>query len=255
MNKYNNAEDADKSPFDAPSLFPRADGEEGISSAELFHHRKEADANTERDSRMSALLVLVAQVVSTLYSPFYLPVMAFIVLFLFSYLKLLPVSTKVVLIVIVYFFTILLPHTAIYLFRRFNGWSRKQLSKRQRRFVPYFMCMASYAVLLYLFYEIHMPHFTIGVIGGALAIIVICAIVNNKMKISTHAAASGGVIGALMAFSFIFAFDPTNWLCLATILCGMACSARLILRQHTYAEIGWGVVVDVLSGFISVLII
>ena len=75
------------------------------------------------------------------------------------------------------------------------------------------------------------------------------------MKISTHAAASGGVIGALMAFSFIFAFDPTNWLCLATILCGMACSARLILRQHTYAEIGWGVVVGILSGFISVLII
>ena len=256
MNQENNIEDNDSTRFNTPSLFPRADSEKGVSSAELFHHPKNKTiANSESNSKMSALLVLVAQVVSTLYSPFYLPVMAFIVLFLFSYMKLLPLSTKIVLIAIVYFFTILLPHTAIYFFRRFNGWTRKQLSKRQRRFVPYGVCIISYGILLYLFYEIHMPHFTIGVIGGALAIIIICAIVNSRIKISTHAAASGGVIGALIAFAFIFSFDPTNWLCLATLLCGMTCSSRLILRQHTYREIGWGVTVGILSGFVSVLLI
>lgn len=247
-------EDTTNTQFDTPSLYPKADGERGVSSAELFHHYNEKQSD-KREKKMSALLVLVAQVVSTLYSPFYLPIMAFIVLFMFSYLKLLPLSTKVVLLVIIYFFTILLPHTAIYMFRRFNGWTRKQLSKRQRRFVPYGICMVSYAALLYLLYEIHMPHFTIGVIGGALAIIVICAIVNNKIKISTHAAASGGVIGALLAYAFIFTFNPTYWMCLSTILCGMTCSARLILRQHTYAEIGWGVVVGVVSGLVSVLLI
>ena len=66
---------------------------------------------TKVDSRV---LILVAHFVSMLYAPFYLPVVAFIVLFLFSYLNLLPLQTKIVLTLIVYFFTILLPHFTIY---------------------------------------------------------------------------------------------------------------------------------------------
>ncbi len=198
---------------------------------------------------------MAAQVVSMLYAPFYLPVVAFIVLFMFSYLNMLPLATKAVLTLVVYFFTLLLPHIAIYAYRKINGWTRHQMSRRERRFVPYIMSIVSYAALLYLLYTIHMPRFTLGVIGGALTIQIVCAIVNSRIKISTHAAASGGVIGALMAFSFIFAFNPTWWLCLTVLLCGMVCTARLILRQHTYAEIGWGVAVGLVSGFISVLLI
>ncbi len=202
----------------------------------------------------STLLVMAAHVVSSIYSPFYLPVVAFVVLFVFSYLNLLPIHTKVVLTLMVYFFTILLPHLAIYVYRKINGWTRHQMSKRERRFVPYVLSIISYSALLYLFFRVHMPRFAMGVIVGALAIQIVCAIVNSRIKISMHAAASGGVVGALMAYSFIFAFDPTWWLCLTVLLCGMVCSARLILRQHTYAEIGWGVCVGVLSGLVSVLL-
>ena len=210
---------------------------------------------TTTKSRAASLLVMTAQAISMLYAPFYLPVVAFIVLFMFSYLNMLPLATKAVLTLVVYFFTLLLPHIAIYAYRKINGWTRHQMSRRERRFVPYIMSIVSYAALLYLLYSIQMPRFTLGVIGGALTIQIVCAIVNSRIKISTHAAASGGVIGALMAFSFIFAFNPTWWLCLTVLLCGMVCTARLILRQHTYAEIGWGVAVGLVSGFISVLLI
>lgn len=208
--------------------------------------------STKVDSRM---LILAAHFVSMLYAPFYLPVVAFVVLFIFSYLNLLPLQTKIVLTLIVYFFTILLPHFTIYLYRKFNGWTRHQMSKRERRFVPYILSIISYGALLYLLYNIHMPRFAMGVVGGALVIQIVCALVNSRIKISTHAAASGGVIGALMAFSFIFAFNPIGWLCLAILLCGMVSTARLILRQHTYAEIGWGVIVGIVSGFVSILLI
>lgn len=208
--------------------------------------------STKVDSRM---LILAAHFVSMLYAPFYLPVVAFMVLFIFSYLNLLPLQTKIVLTLIVYFFTILLPHFTIYLYRKFNGWTRHQMSKRERRFVPYILSIISYGALLYLLYNIHMPRFAMGVVGGALVIQIVCALVNSRIKISTHAAASGGVIGALMAFSFIFAFNPIGWLCLAILLCGMVSTARLILRQHTYAEIGWGVIVGIVSGFVSILLI
>lgn len=212
-------------------------------------------ADGKRGGVSSTLLVMLAQAVSSLYSPFYLPVVAFLVLFMFSYLKLLPITTKIMLALMVYFFTILLPHLTIYLYRRLNGWTRHQMSRRERRYVPYVLSIISYGALLYLFFNIHMPRFAIGVIVGALVIQVICVIVNSRIKISTHAAASGGVIGALIAFSYIFSFDPTWWLCLAVLLCGMVCTARLILRQHTYAEVGWGVLVGVLSGSVSILLV
>lgn len=56
--------------------------------------------STKVDSRM---LILAAHFVSMLYAPFYLPVVAFMVLFIFSYLNLLPLQTKIVLTLIVYF--------------------------------------------------------------------------------------------------------------------------------------------------------
>ena len=100
-----------------------------------------------------------------------------------------------------------------------------------------------------------MPRFTLGIIAGALVIQLVCALLNRWVKVSTHAAASGGVVGALLAFSLIFSFDPTGWLCLTVMLSGMVCTARLILRQHTLREIGWGVVIGFLSGFCCILLI
>lgn len=197
-------------------------------------------------------LILAAHVVSLIFSPFYLPVIAFIALFLFSYLNLLPVSLKLILTTIVYVFTVLLPHLSIYVYRKLNGWTRHQMGRRERRFVPYALSIASNAVLLYLLYSLHMPRFTLGVIAGALSIQVVCAIVNSRIKISTHAAASGGVIGALMAFAVLFSFDPTGWLCLVVLLSGMVCTARLMLRQHTLGELGWGVLIGVICGFVCI---
>ena len=104
-------------------------------------------------------------------------------------------------------------------------------------------------------YKLHMPRFTLGVIAGALTIQIVCTVLNSRVKVSMHAAASGGVIGALMAFSLIFSFNPTGWLCLTTLLCGMVCTARLILRQHTPRDLGWGVLVGVICGFCCIVLI
>ena len=98
----------------------------------------------------------------------------------------------------------------------------------------------------------HMPRFTLGIIAGALALQIVCAVLNNWIKVSTHAAASGGVIGALLAFSEIFSFDPTWWLCFSILLCGLVCTSRLILRQHSLSDIGLGVLIGILCGYLCV---
>ena len=74
-----------------------------------------------RSRRSVSWLVLTSQVVSLLFSPFYLPVIAFAALLVFSYLNMLPLLTKALLLVLVYCFTIALPHFFIFLYRKFNG--------------------------------------------------------------------------------------------------------------------------------------
>lgn len=200
-------------------------------------------------------LILSARAISLVFSPFYLPVTSFILLFTFSYLNLLPPLSKLILTGLVYLFTILLPHFCILIYQQINGWTSHQMSQRERRFVPYIMSIASNLALLYLLIWLHIPMFALGIIIGALSIQIVCSIVNHRIKVSTHAAASGGLIGALLAFSFIFSFDPTLWLCCCILLCGMVCTARLILRQHTYAELGWGVVIGMVCGFSSIFFV
>lgn len=198
-------------------------------------------------------LILTAQVVSLVFSPFYLPVMAFIVLLFFSYLNYTSWVYNLQIIGMVYLFTVLLPRLAIYLYRRLNGWTRHQLSQRERRIVPYILSISCYTALLYLMDNLRMPRFTLGIVAGALAIQVVCALVNPWLKVSTHAAAAGGVIGAIMAFSLMLNFDPTGGLCLSVLFSGLVCTSRLILRQHSLTELGVGVLVGILCAMFFIL--
>lgn len=199
-------------------------------------------------------IVRTAQGISLIFSPFYLPVMAFVFLFFFSYLSYATWTYSLEVIGMVYLFTVLLPKLGIFVYRRLNGWTRHQLSRRERRIVPYILSIASYAILLGLMDYLRMPRFTLGIVAGALGIQITCAVINPWMKVSTHAAASGGLIGALTAFAMMLHFNPTPWLCIGILLSGVVCTARLVLRQHTLGELGLGVAVGIVNGFLALLL-
>ena len=198
-------------------------------------------------------LILTAQVISLVFSPFYLPMVAFIVLLFFSYLSYTSWNYNLQVIGMVYLFTVLLPKLAIYAYRKINGWTRHQLSHRERRIVPYILSISSYATLLYMMDHMRMPRFMLGVVAGALSIQIVCALINPWLKVSTHAAASGGVIGAVMAFSLILNFDPTSALCMSIMLSGLVCTARMILRQHTLTDLGVGVLIGIVCAMFFIL--
>lgn len=200
-------------------------------------------------------LILTAHVVSVVLSPFYLPLLAFALLIFFSYLRFVPISYSAHILLLVFLFTILVPRLAIYIYRKVNGWTRHELGRRERRVVPYILSIASYATLLYLMTRLLMPRFMMGVIAGSLAIQVVCAVLTPWIKVSTHAAAAGGVIGAIMAFSVRLNFNPIAGLCYAILLAGVVCTARLILRQHTLSELLLGTLIGMVSAIVFIGII
>lgn len=200
-------------------------------------------------------IILTARFISMLFTPFYFPVLAFAALFTFSYLNLLPLSYRLSMLGIVYLFTVFMPQFAIFLYRRINGWTRRQLGARNKRIVPYLLSIASYGSCLYLMHSLHMPRFMMGIVVCALSIQIICALLNSRIKVSTHSAAAGGVIGALLAFSYIFSFDATGWLCFTIILSGAVGSSRIILREHNLWQISVSVTLGFLCGFLGILLI
>lgn len=197
--------------------------------------------------------LLLARAISTVFTPFYLPTVAFVVLMQFSYLKLMPLPYKVRFILIVFLFTVLFPRIIIFIYRQLRGLKSHELSMREQRYVPYVISIVCYAMLLFILERYRMPHYTVSIVSASLLIQIICALVNHNIKVSLHAAASGGVIGMLIAFSLIFHFNAFWWVALCVLLCGCVCSARMVLRQHNYQELFFGVLIGIVSGWGAVL--
>ena len=199
-------------------------------------------------------IIIASRVVSMVFTPFYLPTLGLLALFSFSYLSLLPFQYKAIGIAIVYFFTILLPTLLIHVYRRHQHWNLIELGQRERRMVPYVLSILCYFTCVYIMRSLHIPHFMSSIVVAALCIQIICAIVNGWWKISTHTAAIGGVVGALVAFAAIFGFNPLPWLCITIIIAGILGTSRMILRQHSLSEVVSGFLVGVFVGWIVLVI-
>lgn len=199
-------------------------------------------------------IIFTAKVLSVQFTPFYLPILGLLILFIFSYLSLLPLTYKLFLLLMFYLFTVFLPTALIRFYRRYQGWTLIELGSRERRAIPYVISIFSYLLCYYIMAATHVPHFMGSILIAALVIQVACAIINLFIKISTHTAAIGGVTGALLAFSVIFSFNPVWWLCIVLLLAGMVGTSRMILRQHSLRQVVLGYLAGVACSFVSVLL-
>ena len=197
-------------------------------------------------------IIITAQILSLVFTPFYLPLVGLASLFFFSYMSVLPLVYKIVILLMVYLFTILLPTLLIRLYRYYQGWTQFELGKKERRAVPYIISILCYFACLYIMECRNVPRYITIVLVSALLIQMVCAIVNIKWKVSIHTAAIGGITGALMAFAEIFAFNPIWWLCVLLMLSGIVGTCRMILRQHTLAEVCGGFAIGFIVAYVII---
>jgi len=198
-------------------------------------------------------IILAARIVSMVFTPFYLPFVGMMALFVFSYLGLMPWAYKLQLLMLVYLFTILLPTILIHLYRRYHGWTLIELGHRERRMVPYVISILCYFFCIYVMDMLHIPHFMQTILIAALLIQIICALINVWWKISTHTAAIGGVAGALFVFGELFGFNPVWWLCLVLVLAGILGTSRMILRQHSLLQVVAGFLVGLTCSVVGLI--
>ena len=195
-------------------------------------------------------LIRTAKVISAVFTPFSIPFLAFLVLFIFSYLRIMPLQYKLIVLGVVYCFTILMPTLTIFIFRKINGFSPEELVERKRRYIPFILTITSYVFCLLMMHRLNIPWYMTGIILSALVVMIICVIVNLKWKLSEHMAGAGAVIGGLVAFSALFIYNPVWWLCLFILVAGVLGTARIILRHHTLGEVMGGFAVGLICSLL-----
>jgi len=198
-------------------------------------------------------IIMGARIVSLVFTPFYLPLVGLLTMFLFSYLSLYPWIFKLRILAMVLLFTIMLPTFLIRMYRRYNGWTLIELGQKERRMVPYIISILCYFACIYLMELVHVPHFMVSIVIAALTVQMVCALVNMVWKISTHMAAIGGFAGALFVFADAFGFNPVWWFCLLFIVAGLLGSSRMILRQHTLSQVVAGFLVGMVCTVLAFL--
>ena len=191
-----------------------------------------------------------ARVLSAVFTPFYVPTVGFVSLFLFTYLRMLPMRYQLIIVGVIYVFTVVLPMAAIYFYQKVNGWSLRHLGHREKRIVPYAMTIASYIVCLLLMYRMGIPRFMSGILVSSLLAMLICALVNIWWKISAHMAGIGGFVALVCRINAdgdgIFELLPV--ICIAIVIAGILGTSRIAMERHTF----WQVIAGTVNGFVCV---
>lgn len=172
---------------------------------------------------------------------------------IFDYLTPLGVKWRITL--IVFLFSFVFPSLNIYILYKLKRIPSFTLSEQSERTFPYLMTAAFYFGLFYLLLDLNIwPTVKLFVLGGGIAILLV-ALINLKYKISAHLTGIGGMLGALIALSYLLKFDMTLYYMIVVVIAGMLASARLNLNEHRpsqlYTGFALGIFVQTLLFFIS----
>lgn len=196
------------------------------------------------------LLVAGARFFSTVLSPLLMPTYGALLVLWTSVLCLLPNGTRVMVLVMVFGITCVLPMILIGILHHYGIIRDKRLENPQERTIPYAFAILCYLGAAAYLNHIHAPQwFIMFVLGGALACLVVL-VVNRWWKISAHATGIGGVVALLLQIHVqgLSAFN-LFWVFIATILlAGILGTSRLLLKRHTVLQ----VLVGFATGFVCV---
>ena len=196
----------------------------------------------------------ISMALSTVFQPAFYPLVGFIILFTFTYMSMLPWELKLWVLIAVYLFTIAIPYVMTFLIRKTNGWSKHDLHQQHRRYIVYFINIISYLSCMYVCHRLYLPSFMGAILVISLMVQCVCVITNLWYKVSMHSAGTGVIIGALLAYSHIFAFNPIWWLCISILLSGAVMSSRMLLKGHTLGQGLTGTFIGIICGIVGIMV-
>lgn len=196
----------------------------------------------------------VAIFFSAIFRPNFYPLVGFLILFTLTYLSMLPWDLKLWVLSAVCIFTIILPYLLILITRKINKWTEQDMYMQHRRYIIYSINIICYLSCMHVFRDLNLPSFMGAILVVSLLVQCACVITNMWYRVSMHSAGTGVIIGALLAYSHIFAFNPTWWLSIAILLSGTVMSSRMLLKGNTLGQVLTGTAIGIVSGVVGIMV-
>ena len=196
----------------------------------------------------------LAQVLAVVFQPAFYPLVGFSILFTLTYLSMMPWEFKLWVLLAVYVFSVAIPYVMTFLIRKTNGWSRHDLHQQHRRYIVYIINIISYLSCMYVCHKLYLPSFMGAILVVSLLVQCACVIANMWYKVSMHSAGTGVIIGAIIAYSHIFDFNPTWWLSIAILLSGAVMSSRMLLKGNTLGQVLSGTAIGIVCGVVGIMV-
>ena len=198
---------------------------------------------------------LAAKTVSYVFHPLFVPV--YIVWFLITVQPYLFASftSSEKLITILRFFIMysFFPLVTILLAKGLGFLESIYLKTQKERVIPYIACGIYYFWMSYVLRN--QSQFSKEVVQMSMAIFIASSLgllANIYMKVSMHAISSGIMLAFMALLSFTQPDNYTFYLSIAFLIAGLVCTARLIVSDHTQAEIYAGLFLGCLSQGLAV---
>lgn len=193
----------------------------------------------------------LARLLTAIFRPDYYPMVGFTLLFTITYLYILPWQFKLWVLSTVCLFTVLLPSLLIFLAHSAGKWCGQDSMLRRHHYLEHSINIICYLCCIYVFRDLYIPTFMGAILVVSLMVQCAGILIGVWHRISMPCAGTGLIIGSLLAYSGIFGFDPTWWLCAAIVLSGAVMSSQMYVSDSTMGEVMGGTFVGILCGAVG----
>ncbi len=191
------------------------------------------------------MLKKTALAFTVLLHPLFMPLAGILILlFSGSYVALLPLAARKLIILLFVSGTLLLPALMIPL-AYFRG--DVLLQKQNERNIPLTLTLIFYLLTYFLFRKVPVYGFMHSFMLGALVSVFMALVINLRWKISLHMIGLGGLTAFLLMITLTRQINLFPWLLLSVLASGIAGTSRLYLEAHSPAQIYSGFILGSLS--------
>ena len=152
----------------------------------------------------------------------------------------LPFFAKLLLLIMIFSSTVLIPIIIFSIFRRKNVISSFHMETKEERVYPYLITSIIYFLMYMLISQTSIPSIYSFFLICATILSLVLLFVNFRFKISAHTAGIGGVTGLLIGIAFRLNLDLTFLIIISIACAGLIGYARLKQNSHKPSEVYLG---------------
>lgn len=203
---------------------------------------------------MDEQLKTAAKFFSYVFHPLIIPTLGMIIIFNSnSYVNFaIPFELKKAVVILVGLSTFVIP-TLFTLFLQNRGYIKTiEMETTKERIIPYGFTVIFYFFTIYMMIKAPIPPIIFNFMIGALVSVILAFVVNLKWKISAHMIGIGGLVGALIATSFLLNVNLISYITLSIFVAGLVASSRLILNAHSPNQLIVGFLIGMICQVFSI---